>query len=229
MTLTGEGAVVGQTVEVSAAAPVRDLSAIRFQEEVRLRWIWPDSATAALVAWWPLQADHGKPTGSRLCSRREFFAEGGFSARIGHTAVVVEVSAVYGDPRGQARGPSVQITVPPLGVPVRYRIRRAWKFPPPLGPRRYDVELTAAYPCELPDLVVVESRNQTQPSAPDQGTLVARVERQALAADEPVCVKVRLDQPGPSWLQCFVDPDRRSQDEASIVLHPPPVRQQRVR
>lgn len=229
MTLAGDTAVVGSTVEVSAAAPVRNLSALRFQEEVRLRWIWPDSATAALVAWWP-QAGHSEPTGSRLCSRREYVAEGGFSARIGHTAMVVGVRAVYGDLDGRARGPSVEVTVPPLGVPVRYRIRRpAWTLPPPIGPRRYDVELTAAYPCELPDLVVVESRNRTQPSAPHQGKPVARVQRRALAAGEPVCVEVRLKGRGPSWLQCFVDPDRQSKDEAGIVLQPPPVHQQRVR
>jgi hypothetical protein len=144
--------------------------------------------------------------------------------------MVIGVRAIYGDPQGRARGPSVQITVSPLGVPVRYRIHRpAWTLPPPLGPRRYDVELTAAYPCELPDLVVVESRNRTQPSAPHQGTLVARVKRRALAAGEPVYVEIKLDPPGPSWLQCFVDPDRRGKDEASIVLQPPPVQQQWVR
>ncbi|MGH4010564.1 MAG: hypothetical protein ACRDTH_20800 [Pseudonocardiaceae bacterium] len=225
----GDTPAVGPAGGVSAAAPVRNLSALRFQEEVRLRWIWPDNATAALVTWRP-EAGHREPTGGRLCSLRAYLGEGGFSATIGHTAMVVEVRAVYGDPHGRARSPATEITVPALGVPVRYRIRRpAWTFPAPLGPRRYTVELAAAYPCELPDLVVVESRIRTQPSTPHQGEPVARVERRMLAAGEPVCVEVRLDPPGPSWLQCFVDPDRHSEDEVGIVLQPPPVHEQRVR
>jgi hypothetical protein len=219
----------GRAGEAPAATPVRNLSALRFQEQVRLSWIWPQGATAALVAWWP-QAGPSEPTGRRLCSHREYLAEGGFSATIGHTAMVIGVRATYGDLNGRTLGPSAEITVPAFGVPIRYRIRRpAWTFPPPLGPRRYHVELISAYPCELPDLVVVESRNRTQPCAPHQGEPVARVARRALAAGEPVCVEVRLERPGPSWLQCFIDPDRNGKTDTETVLQPPPVRQQRVR
>lgn len=235
LTVAGRDAVVGVTVQLTAATPVRELAVRRFRCEARLSWVWPDDAVSAVVSWRPdggaAAASEGPNVAESVrCSRRAYQDGGGLSVPVGHLAVTIEVRAAYGYDDAQVLAPPVEVRLEALGVPVSYRIRRRpWTLPPPLGRRRYEVVLTAAAACDLPDLVVVEGRTRLRPEAPEQGVPVATQPRRSVEAGEPVLLSVDPTSPGPSWLVCFVDPQPLGDGDAGIILEPPPVPEQRRR
>ena len=85
--------VVGNAAEVSLAGPVRDLSATRMHDAVRLSWVWPRDATDAVVRW---------PGGEHRCSRRVYDDEGGVTISVGPAETSIEVRARL--PASQRRG-----------------------------------------------------------------------------------------------------------------------------
>ena len=239
MTFREADAAVGRTVEVTRGAPVRGLSALRFGEEVRLTWVWPEEAIAAHVAWQPLAAvgDQPGPSGGRQqrsCSRRAFDAEGGFAAVMGHAAQRVEVRAVIAGRGGEDMTAPAEIEVPATGIPVNYDVRRVsgllsgWLS---LVRRRRQRELwvSATLPCVLPDLIVVECRHPSLPLAPHGGETVAKIAGRPMDPSTPLRVMVELGADGPSWIACFIDPAKPAAARGRVMLVNPPVGRMRVR
>jgi hypothetical protein len=237
-------AAVGRTVEITRGAPVRGLSALRFGDEVRLTWIWPDDATAAYVAWQPSAAEgqHGPAAArqQRRCSRRAFEAEGGFAAVMGHAAQRIEVWAVITAEGEEHVTVPAEIEVPAIGTPVHYDLRVVpdllnGLFSLVRGRRRRELRLSAELPCVLPDLIVVECRHPAMPLAPHPGDeIVARIAGRPMDPSTPVRTVVELGQHRPSWVACFVDPAKVDPAKSAagrgrVTLFGPPVGRQRVR
>jgi hypothetical protein len=195
--------------------PVRDLSAARMHDEVRLGWIWPAHATDALVRW---------PDGEKRISRRVYEDEGGAMITISMAATAIEVCAVY--PRHGAKlvSAGVMCHVPGRGVAVRYRIRGAG----PWRPRQRTVELACEQPTRLPALVVVRSTTAYPPEEPHEGEVIARVGPQDITPGQPVTLTVAVAR-GPAWMACFVGPDVPEEQARGILLFPPPAEEMRVR
>lgn len=231
MTVLGVVAAVGRTVDITRGAPVRGLAARRFGDEVRLTWTWPEEAVKARVAWQPspVTGDAGAaPAGrqERACSRRKYEAEGGFSAVMGHEAQLVAVWAVLPGADGELVTDPAEIRVEATGVPVHYDVRRVRGFGGLASlvrrRRRRRVRVRATRPCDLPDLVVVESRSPGIPLRPQDGETVGRIRGQRMEPGTPVEVVVKLGAHGPSWVACFVDPARPAQTRGQVTVAPAP-------
>jgi hypothetical protein len=215
LTVGHNATVVGHGTEVWNVEPVRDLSADRMHDEVRLGWIWPAHATDALMRW---------PGGERRISRRVYEDEGGATITIGMAATAIEVCAVY--PRRGAKLVSAGVVchVPSRGVAVRYRIRGAG----PWRPRQRTVELACEQATRLPALVVVRSTTPYPPDEPHQGEVIAHVEPQDITPGQPVTLTVAVAR-GPAWMACFVGPEVPEEQARGILLFPPPAEEMRVR
>ena len=238
MTVLGGSAAVGRTVEITRGAPVRGLSVRRFGDEVRLTWTWPEEAIAARVAWQPsaVVGDAGAAPAGRqeqACSRRKYDAEGGFSAVMGYAEQHVAVWAVIAGADGKEVTNPAEIVVPGTGIPVHYDIRRVLGFGGLVSlirrRRRRRVRVRATRPCNLPDVVVIESRRPGIPLGPDDGTAVGRITRQHMEPGSSLEVVVELGARGPSWLACFVDPARPAQARDQVTLAPAPGARRQVR
>jgi hypothetical protein len=235
VTVLGPAAAVGRTVEVTRGAPVRGLSARRFGEEVRLTWTWPEEAIAARVAWQPSAVTSGAPARreERTCTRRAYEAEGGFSAVMGYPAQHVAVWVVLaGADEKQVTAPA-ELVVPGAGVPVYYDVRRVPGFGGLVSlirrRRRRQVRVRATSACDLPDLVVVESRNPVIPLGPQHGQTVDRIPGRRLEPGTPLEHVVELGADGPSWVACFVDPARPAQARGQVTLAAAPRTRRQVK
>lgn len=227
---TPVGAIVGATVALSGAAPVRNLTARRFQREARLSWVWPDGATAVVAQWYPDPRPGAPPPpegGPQRCSRRAFFDGGGLTVPVGYGAVTIEIRASYGYEASPLLAPPVQVRVEAMVVAVRYEIRDPrWSLGSlRRGGRRCEVLLTAEVACDLPDVVVVEGRDRKHPEAADRGAIVGRLPARPVEAGESVALPVDLPDPGPSWLVCLVDPGADPDGTDEIRLEHPPTSQ----
>ena len=208
--------VVGQATEVQLAEPVRELTAHRMHDDVRLGWVWPGGATDALVRW---------PGGEHRCSRRVYGDEGGVVVTVGPTEVAIEVRALYPQPSGRLTAPAAQVRVPARGVAVHYRIGRANRW----HPQRWLVELSAEREIRLPALIVVQSTGPYAPDDPAEGETVERAGPQPIAPGQPVTIAVEVTK-RPVWLACFVDPATTGPDGAGhVLLFPPPAAEMRIR
>jgi len=218
ITVDGDTAVAGDRVELSDAEAVRDLTARRLQEEIRLSWVWPEDAVAAVVSW---QTDPHHGRGGQLrCTRRRYDDEGGCAARVGSGAVSVEVRAAYARPDGDLLAAPVRTFVPGIGILVRYRFRWAG-----LGRDRGAsiLELSADVTCDLPPLLVVQSTRTALPYEPNKGEVVARIPPQQIHPRAPARTVVRPRPLGRSWLVCFAAHGGGGQ----VTLLPPPLRRLR--
>jgi hypothetical protein len=230
-------AVVGQTVDLTRDAPVRNLSARRFGPEVRLTWLWPEEAASAYVAWQPsavVEDPHRSPVAreQRNCSRRGYEAEGGFTAAMGYAAQRVEVWAVISETGEEHVTAPAEIEVPAIGTPVHYDF-----LPVPgllngfrglVGRRRQrELRLRADLPCVLPDLLVVQCRHVPLPLAPHDDEVVAKIPGRPIDPNAPLREVITLDGDGPSWVVCFADPVKPAAARARVTLVPPPVGRQR--
>lgn len=223
LTIREADAMSGRTVEVTRGAPVRGLSARRFDEELRLTWSWPDEAIAAYVAWEPLtaEAQRGPSVGrqQRRCSRRQYDAEGGFAAAMGHAAQRIEVWAVFrGNGKDEFTAPA-EIEVRASAIRVRFEVRRV----PGLltgarGGRRRELVLVSEQPCTLPDLIVVECRHPVAPTTPHNDPIVEKIPGGRLEPGAPWRKVVELSPEGPSWVVCFVDPTQPTARRGGVTL-----------
>ena len=214
LTVGRNAAVVGRSAEVWLAEPVRDLSAHRMHDEVRLGWIWPDNATDAMVRW---------PGGEHCCSRRVYEDEGGLVVTIGAAETTVEVRAVYPRRGGQLVSPSATAQVPARGVAVSYRILNAsWR-----RPRQRTFELVTEEATRLPALVVVRTTGAYAPDDSREGETIKRVEPRDIMPGQPVTFTVETGK-GPAWVACFVDPDPPA-PPGGILLFAPPAEEMRIR
>jgi hypothetical protein len=223
ITVRHADAVSGRTVEVTRGAPVQGLSARRFDEELRLTWNWPDEAIAAYVAWQPLAAEHqpGLPAGrqQQRCSRRQYEAEGGFAAVMGHAAQRVEVWAVFrGNGKEEFTAPA-EIEVRASAIPVRFEFRRVpSRLAGTRGGRRRELVLVSERPCTLPDLIVVECRHPVVPMTPHDDSIVEKIPGGPLTPGAPWRKVVELSPDGPSWVVCFVDPTKPTARRSGVTL-----------
>jgi hypothetical protein len=222
LTAGGRTVVAGDAAEIGLAAPVRDLSAQRMRDVVRLSFVWPEDATDAVIRW---------PGGEQRCSRRVYEDEGGVTLDVGQAGADIEVRAVYSHPGGELTAPGVRTTVPGRGVALNYRIFR----PSRLHPRQRVVEIAAEQPTTLPALVVVRTTGRYAPDDPGEGEAVARIEPQSIAPGEPVKLTLELPK-GPAWLACFIDPDadgvqgaHGDQGTQGVLLFPPTAEEMRIR
>jgi hypothetical protein len=207
--------VVGDSAEIGLAEPIRDLSALRMHDVVRLSWVWPDDATDAVVRW---------PGGEHRCSRRVYEDEGGVTLSIGQAETPIEVRAVYSHPGGELTAPGVQTSVPGRGVTLNYRIHRSSR----LHPRQRVVEITAEQPTRLPALVVIRATGPYAPDDPAEGEAVARIEPQPITPGQPVTLTLELPK-GPAWLACFIDPSASGPGAQGMLLFPPGAEEMRIR
>jgi hypothetical protein len=203
-------AAIGATVELQMAEPVRDLTAERFGDHVRVSWRWPADSPAAHVRW-------SRPDGEEralLCSRRRYDAEG-LDLPVGPGPVRVAVQAVALRPSGELLASPAEVAVAGLAPRVRYAITSAgW-------PRRRRVlELVAESPCELPALVLVRRPGTVMPLRADQGQVVARVPAGRMEPARPLVVPLESPAGGPARLRLFAE-----SAAPAITLVDPPVRQ----
>jgi hypothetical protein len=216
LTMGRNVSVVGQATEVQLAEPVRELTAHRMHDDVRLGWVWPGGATDALVRW---------PGGELRCSRRVYHDEGGVVVTVGPTEVAIEVRALYPQPSGRLTAPGAQVRVPARGVAVHYRIRRASRW----HPQQRLVELSAERETRLPALIVVQSTGPYAPDDPAEGETVERAGPQPIAPGQPATIAVEVTKRH-VWLACFVDPATTGPDGAGhVLLFPPPAAEMRIR
>jgi hypothetical protein len=215
LTAGGREVVVGDSAEIGLVEPIRDLSAFRMHDVVRLSWVWPDDATDALVRW---------RGGEHRCSRRVYHDEGGVTLAIGPAETQIEVRAVCSHPGGEFTAPAVQTNVPGRQSALNYRIRRTGR----LHPRQRIIEITTEQPTMLPALVVVRSTGRYAPDDPAEGEAVARIEPRSILPGQPVTVTVELPK-GPAWLACFIDPSPAGAAALDALLFPPPVEEMRIR
>jgi len=215
LTVGRNASVTGNTAEVRLVEPVRELSAHRMHDEVRLGWIWPDGATDALICW---------PGGERHCSRRVYEDEGGAVLTVGAAETTVEVRAIYPQRGGRLTAPATRVQVPARGVAVTYRIRRTSRW----HPRQRTIELASEQATRLPGLVVVRSTGRYVPDDPSEGETVARVGPQDIAPGQTAAFPVEVTR-GPAWLACFVDPDTPEAEARRILLFPPPAEEMKIR
>jgi hypothetical protein len=215
LTVAGGTVVAGDRAEVRLAEPVRDLTAVRMHDAVRLAWVWPnDNAAAAEVRW---------PGGGRRCPRRVYDDEGGVTVTVGRAATRIEVRLVYPHPGPPQTGPAAEVQVPGQGVRVDYRVRPRRPFS-----RQRIIELAAEDTARLPALLVVRSTGRYPPDDPAEGETVARIPSQPIAPGQPVAVTVKPPR-GRGWLACFADPGDQSPGNRAIVLCPPPGQEMRLR
>ena len=169
--------VAGNAVPVRIVEPVSGLVADRLLDEVQLAWVWPESATDALVRW---------PGGEHRCSRRTYFDEGGVIVTTGPAEATIEVRAVYPEPGGSVTSPPANVGVPARGVAVSYQIRRASRW----RSRRRTIELVAEQATRLPALVVVRSTGPYPPDDPAEGETVERIGPDSITPGQPLTVSV---------------------------------------
>jgi hypothetical protein len=215
LTTGGRDVVVGDSAEIGLVEPVRDLSASRMHDVVRLGWVWPEDATDALIHW---------PGGEHRCSRRVYDDEGGVTLSVGPAETQIEVCAVYSRPGGDLTAPGVRATVTGRRLALNYRIRRTGR----LHPRQRVVEIAAERPTTLPALIVVRSTGRYAPDDAAEGETVARIEPQSIMPGQPVSVTVELPK-GAAWLACFIDPGRSEAAAHHVSLFPPPDEEMRIR
>jgi hypothetical protein len=219
-TVGGNGAVIGNTVELDLLEPVGGLTAERLDDVVRLSWVWPAHSTAARVRWWPVGRP-GAVLGERRCLRHVYAEEGGFQASVGTWAVTVSVQALLDERTGGLGSAPALLDVPALATVVRYSIRRGGFT----RRGRATVVLSATAACELPELLVVQRAGAIMPLGAGDGEVIARVPAQTLRPESPLSVELSLRAVrGPSWLACF--PVAGSGAEVTLV--PPPVSQLKV-
>lgn len=207
--------VAGTTVPVRIVEPVSGLVADRLLDEVQLAWVWPESATDALVRW---------PGGEHRCSRRAYFDEGGVIVTTGPAEATIEVRAVYPEPDGSVTSPPAKVGVPARGIAVSYQIRRASRW----LSRRRTIELVAEQATCLPALVVVRSTGPYPPDDPAEGETVERIGPGSITPGQPLTVSVEPAK-GRAWLACFVDPGAAESDARAILLFPPLATEMRIR
>lgn len=215
LTAGGRDVVVGDSAEIGLVEPIRDLSAFRMHDVVRLSWVWPDDATDALIRW---------RGGEYRCSRRVYDDEGGVTLSIGPAETQIEVRAVCSHPGGEFAAPAVRTSVPGRRFALNYRIRRTGR----LHPRQRVIEIATEQPTMLPALVVVRSTGRYAPDDPAEGEAVARIEPRSILPGQPVTVTVELPK-GPAWLACFIDPSPSAATTHDVLLFPPPAEEMRIR
>jgi hypothetical protein len=221
LAVTPSGAVVGDTVVLSDAAPIGDLRVLRFGPELRARFEWPQGAVVAVASWTPAAASDRDPEVLMVrCSRRAFFDGRGLILRPGYGAGTLAVRAAYGYEPAEVLALPVEVAVPSDGVPVHYRIRPrpgAVRF----LSRRCEVVVCAESACALPRLLVVEARGRLPPAGPHDGKVIASEPGRRVEAGEAVVIPVDPAGRRASWVVCFVDADDSGESDP-IVLVPPP-------
>ncbi|MFE1101509.1 fibronectin type III domain-containing protein [Nocardiopsis alba] len=228
VTTAGESTVMGEHVRVTAAPPVTDLRAERFDTAVRLGWTWPEHTATALVSWRPdTPRESDLPTsagedrgvlGTERRSRRRYDAEGGFEARMGAGPLLVTVRTVV--PTGDDETLSVPVTVRVPGrVVLDYRVE-----PAGLLRRERIVRLSSEVACRMPEIAVVYTPGRIQPHTGERGRVLSVLPARPLEPGERVSVRVRPPREAePGWLMCF--PVEGGED---VRLRQPPVKELRL-
>lgn len=213
LTMGRNTVVVGNTAEAELVDPVRELSAERLHDEVRLAWEWPRGATEAVISW---------PGGEQRCARHVYDDEGGrVMVTIGPAETLIEVRARYPHRTGALTAPPAAKVVPARGVAVRYRIHRGGVH----SRWRRIVEFPVERAVQLPAILIVQATTSYVPGDPADGETLLRVPPGPATPEQPVRVPV-IPRKERGWLACFTDP--ADQDAASILLFRPPADEMRL-
>ena len=137
LTVTGNAVVAGNVAEAELVEPVRDVTADRMDDCVRLAWEWPDGATDAVVRW---------PGGEHRCSKRVYEDEGGVTVTVGPAETLIEVRALYPHRDDPLTAPAATLAVPARRIAVHYRLHRTRMF----RRRRRTVEFLPEAVVQLP-------------------------------------------------------------------------------
>ncbi|GAB3700757.1 hypothetical protein [Nocardiopsis oceani] len=244
VTVTGDQAVAGERVRVTAAPPVTDLRAERFDTAVRLSWTWPDQAVTAVVSWREDTGTDGSPAGAGASggpdgyggtgeaggsggtrpygearrSRTRYAAEGGFEAHMGSGPVLVTVRTAVASDSGESLSGPATVPVPGKAV-LDYRVETVG-----LLRRERIVRVGAEAACDMPEVAVVYAPGRIQPGSVEQGRVLATFPARRLSAGEWVSVRVQPPRErGPAWLMCFP-----AGESAGVRLRQPSVKELRL-
>jgi hypothetical protein len=212
VTRSGHRAVVGAWTELNLATPVTKLVAERLGDQARLSWAWPQGAVEAIVTW---------PGGERRCTFRQYHTEGGFAIPVGSDEATVTVRAVHPDQHSELIAAPAKATVPGQKARVSYH----WLKAGPLQSSRRLLQLTTDRPCELPELVVVQSTAKFPPDEATQGVEIVRLPPVAITPGHPVKLPVDLPRKASGFLACFI----ADKSDGGPLLFPPPPAEMKIK
>ncbi|GGU59190.1 hypothetical protein [Lentzea flava] len=214
VTVSGDHAAIGETVTQSLVAPVTGVKAERFGDLVRVRWVWPDGATAVRVRWWPSEEDDTPLHVEELdISARVHTDSGGAEISAGPGATTVALQTVMRDRNTDSVSATVLTRISGRPANVGYTVRLAG-LP---GRRRLDLTLTSDRACRVPAIVVVHRTDGVIPLRADRGRVIATLPPRNLTAGVPVTVSLPERVSPLSGLACFPDPGSTTADEVTLV------------
>ena len=220
VTVAGDRALIGGSVELDLVDPVTGLTATRVGDTVRLAWVWPPGADLARVEWGPDTPGRAfAPAGELLVPRRVYVDMRGAECDVGPGPVVVTVHTVSGSGPGATHSPAASVRVAGRPARVVYRPRTSGL----LGLRRAHLTLVGERTCRLPPLVVVYRDDGIPPLSPDRGLTVAEVQECDLAAGQALVLPLRGRIRTAMGVACFVAPGSSPPDEIVLVAAPPEV------
>lgn len=210
-TLDRDGGVRGQEAILDLTAPPQRVAALRFGDDIRLTWVWPEGVSAADVRW---------AGGHRRITVAQLRDEGGCQLRGVPRVRRVEVSAVVFGPTGEeSTSQAVALEVEERPPELHYELRRRGRHL--LGGVTCTVTVTGE-PVAGATLIVVAAPGGIMPRGPEAGVEIAR---RLVVIDPAVPMVVEASVPKlgkPYWLRCFLA------EPAPALLVDPPVTQLKV-
>lgn len=210
ITRDGDEALVGQVQPFGICPPVMDVVPERFNDEVRLRWIWPGPDYDVLVRW-----SGASGSGERTVARSDYLKEG-CRIHVGTGGAVFTLSTIAGEADGQWASTETTVEVLPAAAVVRWEIefhRRLF-----LAPRSATLRFSGTGVGSV-DVVVVGAHARTMPHDATQGTVLAKA-RVNPGANPTLDVTLPRGD-GPLWVRAFLKTIGPS-------LHDPPPSQMKV-
>lgn len=193
ITRDGDEALVGQVQPFGICPPVSDVVPERFNDEVRLRWIWPGPDYDVLVRW-----SGASGSGERTVARSDYLKEG-CRIHIGTGGAVFTLSTIAGEADGQWASTETTVEVLPAAAVVRWEIefhRRLF-----LAPRSATLRFSGTGVGSV-DVVVVGAHARTMPHDATQGTVLAKA-RVNPGANPTLDVTLPRGD-GPLWVRAFL-------------------------
>jgi hypothetical protein len=214
----GSGAVVGSSVTVGVAVPVRGLAQRRIGELLVLSWEWPDGVGVAEVTW--VSASGEQRTWQ--ISKARYTEEAGCRLPVGNGGTA-EVRALTTGPLGRAVSPPVRVSVSGPPVRLHYTVTR-----PPgvrnLLSRQRVVTIRVDRACTDVTVELVLAAGHVMPARPEQGRVLVRMGWLTLTPDSPheLIAEIPSGVRKPYWLRLFVA------EPAGITVVDPPIAEIKV-
>lgn len=194
-----DAAMAGNTLQTTNIMPVRGLRAERLQEYCQLQWVWPESASSAVVRHWP---SSGKPADAvEVEISRRHYEDEGVRLSIGRSAVEIQVQVCAAGPNGLERSMPKSCTLSGLSQMVTYGLRR----------KRFSKQallwFKSSDEIEIPAISVIWTRDRIIPSKPGDGSVLTTIADIKLGGlqEHEVPIDLRDVPKEAMWLACFTD------------------------